>query len=455
MSGGELAAAFWGIEVRSLGVGPHALRAQRGQGVPPGFDAQARDDGGGARRLRPRRAARARRSRRRPGSTRRAGCSATSSWSAAATPTSPRASRPASPRPRSRRWPRRSWRGRQARRGPPGRTRGRLRRRPPRARPGPGRTSPGATGPRSRRCRYADNSVEATLAPGERPGDPAVAGARAGLGLPERGLDRHHDGGAARLRRGRRCCASPARTTCGSRGGCRSAESWDGRLAVADPAAARRRCSPRCSRRAGIRGRVGRRDLARARCPRARACSPRTTACRWREMVKVVNKESQNLHAEMLLRLVGLKQKGEGSVEKRQRRRARVRGSPRASPPRAGRSRTAPGLSRSRPRHSRRDSPRCSRRWTAIPHAAAFRDSLPIAGVDGTLEKRMRGTAGREARARQDRHVAADQRARGLRHDACAASGSRSRSFVNNHAGRSREAVQALDRVAIALAEAR
>ena len=27
------------------------------------------------------------------------------------------------------------------------------------------------------------------------------------------------------------------------------------------------------------------------------------------------------------------------------------------------------------------------------PHAAAFRDSLPIAGVDGTLEKRMRGTA--------------------------------------------------------------
>ena len=26
------------------------------------------------------------------------------------------------------------------------------------------------------------------------------------------------------------------------------------------------------------------------------------------------------------------------------------------------------------------------------PHAAAFRDSLPVAGVDGTLEHRMRGT---------------------------------------------------------------
>ncbi len=34
------------------------------------------------------------------------------------------------------------------------------------------------------------------------------------------------------------------------------------------------------------------------------------------EMVRVVNKESQNLHAEMLLRLVGLKVKGEGSAEK-------------------------------------------------------------------------------------------------------------------------------------------
>jgi D-alanyl-D-alanine carboxypeptidase/D-alanyl-D-alanine-endopeptidase (penicillin-binding protein 4) len=26
------------------------------------------------------------------------------------------------------------------------------------------------------------------------------------------------------------------------------------------------------------------------------------------------------------------------------------------------------------------------------PHAAAFRDSLPVAGVDGTLENRMKGT---------------------------------------------------------------
>ena len=33
------------------------------------------------------------------------------------------------------------------------------------------------------------------------------------------------------------------------------------------------------------------------------------------EMVRVVNKESENLHAEMLLRLVGLRAKGEGSVE--------------------------------------------------------------------------------------------------------------------------------------------
>ena len=107
--------------------------------------------------------------------------------------------------------------------------------------------------------------------------------------------------------------------------------------------------------------------------------------------MRVVNKESQNLHAEMLLRLVGLKVKGEGSVEKGQEAVAETR-SGSACPTRAGCSPTA--------RASRAAT--SSRRAALVallaamdrhPHAAAFRDSLPVAGVDGTLEKRMRGTA--------------------------------------------------------------
>ena len=50
------AAAFWGIEVRSLTLRPGALRAERREELPARLDLEARDHGGGARRLRPRRA---------------------------------------------------------------------------------------------------------------------------------------------------------------------------------------------------------------------------------------------------------------------------------------------------------------------------------------------------------------------------------------------------------------
>ena len=89
------------------------------------------------------------------------------------------------------------------------------------------------------------------------------------------------------------------------------------------------------------------------------------------------------------------------------------------------------------------------------PHAAAFRDSLPIAGVDGTLEKRMKGTRGRGAggRRRPGRCGCANALAgyvtteRGERLAFAI--------VVNNHAGKSREAVAAIDAVAAALASAR
>jgi D-alanyl-D-alanine carboxypeptidase/D-alanyl-D-alanine-endopeptidase (penicillin-binding protein 4) len=109
------------------------------------------------------------------------------------------------------------------------------------------------------------------------------------------------------------------------------------------------------------------------------------------EILRVVNKKSQNLHTEMLLRLLGARVKAGGSLEAGHEavedflRRLNV-------PAETWDLRDGSGLSR---------SDILTPHGLAVllaamdkhPHAAAFRDSLPVAGVDGTLEGRMRGTA--------------------------------------------------------------
>jgi serine-type D-Ala-D-Ala carboxypeptidase/endopeptidase (penicillin-binding protein 4) len=108
------------------------------------------------------------------------------------------------------------------------------------------------------------------------------------------------------------------------------------------------------------------------------------------EILKAVNKPSQNLHAEMLLRLLGARVKGEGSVEAGHEavreflRRASVSAESWGLQDGSGLSRTdlltahdAVSLLVSMSRHR---------------HAAAFLDSLPVAGVDGTLKRRLKGT---------------------------------------------------------------
>jgi D-alanyl-D-alanine carboxypeptidase/D-alanyl-D-alanine-endopeptidase (penicillin-binding protein 4) len=105
------------------------------------------------------------------------------------------------------------------------------------------------------------------------------------------------------------------------------------------------------------------------------------------EIIKVVNKESQNLHTEMLLRLLGAKAGGEGTVENGRAaveeflRRLGVDAESWAMQDGSGLSRsdlvTAHGMAAllaAMDRHR---------------FAAAFRASLPVAGVDGTLETRM------------------------------------------------------------------
>jgi D-alanyl-D-alanine carboxypeptidase/D-alanyl-D-alanine-endopeptidase (penicillin-binding protein 4) len=88
------------------------------------------------------------------------------------------------------------------------------------------------------------------------------------------------------------------------------------------------------------------------------------------------------------------------------------------------------------------------------PHAAAFRESLPVAGVDGTLEKRMRGTAAEKRVLAKTGTLRATNALAGyvttLRGERLAFA-----VIVNNHAGKGRPAVAAIDAVAAALASAR
>ena len=107
------------------------------------------------------------------------------------------------------------------------------------------------------------------------------------------------------------------------------------------------------------------------------------------EVLKDVNKPSHNLRAEMLLRLLGVKAAGAGTAE-------------------AGRAAVATfltaqkvdvagwdlqdgsGLSRS-DLVTARGLVDLLAAMDKHPHGAAFRDSLPVAGVDGTLKRRLSG----------------------------------------------------------------
>jgi len=104
----------------------------------------------------------------------------------------------------------------------------------------------------------------------------------------------------------------------------------------------------------------------------------------------VINKISQNLHAELMLRRVGLRD-GTGSI-------ADGVAAIRAMLTTAGVPRTAYDFSDGSGMSSyNRVSPRGTTiflRWVAAqPWGAAWRDTLPIAGVQGTLSRRFHGTS--------------------------------------------------------------
>lgn len=167
------------------------------------------------------------------------------------------------------------------------------------------------------------------------------------------------------------------------------------------------------------------------------------------EIVKVVNKVSQNLHTEILLRLLGAKAKGEGTVESGQAaldeflRRLGVVAESWAIQDGSGLSRSdlvtahgMVGLLAGMDRHR---------------YAAAFRESLPVAGVDGTLATRLEQPPARgnvAAKTGTIRHVNA------LGGYVTARGGERFAFYaaVNHHTGPASDSVAALDAVASLLA---
>jgi D-alanyl-D-alanine carboxypeptidase/D-alanyl-D-alanine-endopeptidase (penicillin-binding protein 4) len=303
---------------------------------------------------------------------------------------------------------------------------------------------------------FADNLVEVTLKPGERVGDPAVletvprqgclavAAAVTTAEAEPLGAPAGDDETVALLR-------EPGSNEVRLSGHVPLGGSWEGELSVSDPALCAARVFAGVLEAKGIRV-VGGVSTSSAPLPP----DPRVLASHesppMAEMIRVVNKESQNLHAEMLLRLVGLKVKGEGSAAKG--REAVVEVAKRLGVPNAGWALAdGSGLS-GFDLLTPRGLVALLAAMDRHPHAAAFRDSLPVAGVDGSLEKRMKGTP---AEGRVLAKTGSLRLARALAGYVTTARGERLAFaiVVNNTEGTGREAVAAIDAMAVALAAAR
>jgi serine-type D-Ala-D-Ala carboxypeptidase/endopeptidase (penicillin-binding protein 4) len=305
---------------------------------------------------------------------------------------------------------------------------------------------------------FADNQVEVTLKPGERVGDPAVLETVPRHGClvvsssvtttqaapPGSGAPAEEDETVSLLR-------EPGSNDARLAGRVPVGGGWDGRLAVNDPALCAATVFAEVLEAKGIRVMAGASTSSAPLPPDTRVLathdSPSMT-----DIVRVVNKKSQNLHAEMLLRLVGLKVKGEGSAEKGHEAVADL--AKRLGVPDQGWALVdGSGLART-DLLTPRGLVALLAAMDRHPHAAAFRESLPIAGLDGTLEKRMKGTA---AEGRVTAKTGTLRLANALAGYVTTVRGERLAFaiVVNNHAGKGREAVVAIDAVASALASAR
>ncbi|HEX9186048.1 MAG TPA: D-alanyl-D-alanine carboxypeptidase/D-alanyl-D-alanine-endopeptidase [Vicinamibacteria bacterium] len=302
---------------------------------------------------------------------------------------------------------------------------------------------------------FSDNRADVALSPGERPGDPVLLDV-----MPDTGClsitsavvtAEATPAGEAGEGDGVTLVREPGSNDVRLDGRLPIGTTWEDGLAVSDPARCAVRVFQQVLQAKGIRVSGGAATSSGPLPAGARVLAAHEGAA-MAEMVRVVNKRSQNLHAEMLLRLLGLRAKGEGTADAGHEAVAAFLA--RLGVPDAGWGRTdGSGLART----NLLTPAGLVSLLTAMdrhPQAAAFRESFPIAGIDGTLEKRMRGTP---AEGRVLGKTGTLNQASALAGYVTTVHGERLAFaiLVNNHAGRGREGVEAIDAIATALAKSR
>ena len=292
-----------------------------------------------------------------------------------------------------------------------------------------------------------DNCVDLTVAPGEREGDAVVTGASppsayyrivstattTARGAPgDLRLERDLGGNVIRISGTHAIGQRP----------------WQGSVALEDPA---RFAATVFAEVLAAKGIVvtGEADLMTAPLPGTRRILATLESAPLSELISIVNKKSQNLHTEMLLRLMGARRGGVGTRESGTEAveefllRIGVR-------PESWQLQDASGLSRSN-LLSPHEMVSLLVAMDRHPHAAVFRASLPIAGVDGTLDSRMKGTA---AEGRVQAKTGTIRNVNALAGYGTARNGERLAFYavVNHHTAEGSDATAALDALAVILA---
>ena len=300
---------------------------------------------------------------------------------------------------------------------------------------------------------FADNALGVTLGPGEHPGDPAVLTVapsssrfRVESQVLTGGAGEEEDVTLRRLTGPGPVVAVLSGAVPGNSG-----EEWEGEVAVEDPAlfAVTVLSEVLQARGVSVAGGVGTTSEPLPSGLRVVAAHEGAPLSR---LVEEVNKESQNLHAELLLRRLGAQANGPGTTESGLDAVAEFLD--RLSVPRSGWGlKDGSGLS-----HTNLVTPRGLVALLVAmdrhPSAAVFHASLPVAGRDGNLERRMGGTP---AEGRVEAKPGTLQGVNALAGHATTPGGERLAFvvIVNDHAHLSALAREAIDAVVLALATAR